>query len=456
METTTPPSNQVRAGFAFASLAHAAGQNLVMLLAFRYFTDNLGIAAATAGLLFFVVKIYDGITDPLIGAVSDQTKAKLGRRLPYLLGGSFLMPVALIMLFAAPASFSSSMLFAFLVFAMLIHATAYTAMTVPGLAMVVEVTDDFHERSTLMSFRVVGNTLGMLAGSTLPAWLLVIWGASRTGHIKVAWVVAAMVMISGIMSVVLLRRAAQTTVTESPPRLRFNNLWQQVKLAWNNLPFRILAIAHVFILIGTATTGVSNAYFTRYILKSSDGWLGNYYLLATVGVITSIPLWLRAGKIIGKKACYILAMLGFGLMHLTWLWVDQTEPYSLLVTRALLTGVASAGLILFAYSMLSDAIRYDYIKTGLRREGSFAGFTSLIDKVAAAIGIWGLGILMDAMGYAQSTSGGNVEQSDQAIMAIYMGFALVPAICMLFSAMVVLRYQLREEDLIEPEREAER
>ena len=440
---------KIRIAFTLAALTHAAGMNVVTLLAFRYFTDNLALSAATVGLLFAAVKIYDGIFDPLLGALSDQTRTAMGRRLPYLLGGSVLMPAAIILLFAAPASISVSGLWLFIAIVMVIHATAYTALTIPGMAMVVEITDDFHERSTLMSYRVIGNTLGTLAGSTLPAWLLARWGASREGHMEVSWVVAAIVLGAGLSSVILLRRSARTSIVENPPRLKFGNLWRQLQLAWNNLPFRLLAIAHVFVLIGTATTSISNAYFTRYILKRSDNWLGNYYLFATIGVVLSMPVWLKLAQRFSKKTCYIAAMLGFGLLHLTWFFATQSEPYVLLVTRALLIGIASAGLILFAYSMLSDAIRYDYIQSGLRREGSFAGFTSLIDKVAAAAGIAGLGVMMSAMGYVQSTSAGAAPQSDQAILAIYIGFAIVPALTMVCSVLAIARYRLNASDLLE-------
>ena len=438
---------RLRFGFAFASMSHATGQNLIMVLAFRHLTDNMGIAAATAGLLFFIVKIYDGFSDPLIGAFSDRTRSKMGRRLPYLLFGSVFMPVAVVLFFASPFTESSVLLLPFLALVMMLHATTYTAMTIPGIAMVAEVTDDTHERSTLMSFRVIGNTAGMLAGSSIPAWLLVHWGSDSAGHLKVAYLVAAIVLVSGLLSVWFLRSAAEKEVFVPQPRLAMNKIWQQLRYAWNNLPYRTLAIAHIFVLIGTATTGVSNAHFTRYILQASDGWLGTYYLIATIGVVASIPLWLRVAKKTGKKSCYLTAMALFGVCHLSWWFVDSSTAYFWLVFRALVTGVGSAGLILFAYSMLSDAIRYDGIRTGLRQEGSYAGLTSLLDKVSAAGGIWGLGILMSAAGYISATDA-KATQPDSAIAAIYFGFALVPAICMALSFVSLLRYNLTDADLV--------
>ncbi|MEZ5498991.1 MAG: MFS transporter [Steroidobacteraceae bacterium] len=447
---------KIRLAFVLASLTHSAGMNIVTVLALRYFTDNLAMAASVAGLLFAVVKIYDGILDPLLGAASDRTRSPIGRRLPYLLIGSVLMAITVVLLFAAPSSLSGPGLWLYVALILVVHASAYTALTIPGMAMVVEVTNDYHERSTLMSYRVIGNTVGLLVGSTLPTWLLAHWGADRSGHIKVAVVVATVVALAGVAATVMLLNAPRTTMQDKD-RLRLRDFGRQLRLAWQNQPFRMLALAHIFVLIGTATTSVTNAYFSRYVLQRTDNWLGNYYLLATIGVFASMPLWLRAARRAGKKRCYAVAMLGFGLAHLTWLSAGAGEAYALLVARALVTGVFSAGLILFAYSMLSDAIRFDYIQTGLRREGAFAGITSLLDKISAAAGIAGVGILMSAMGYVESRSGGLQAQSDSAIQAIYIGFAVIPAIAMLISLLAIVRYRLNAEDLLESRRsEADR
>ncbi len=439
----------VRIGFILIPVVHGGGMNLVTLLAFRYLTDNLAVSAAIAGALFALVKIYDGILDPALGALSDRTRSPWGRRLPYLLAGSLAMPLALVMIFNTPDFASPVAVLAFIVVAMLLHASAYTALTIPGMAMLVEVTDDYHERSALMSFRVIGNSIGTLVGSTLPAWLLVRWGATLEGHARMSWVVAAVVLVAGLGAVLTLRNVRRTQPDDGGGRARRPGLGAQFRLAWANRPFRLLALAHIFVLVGTAITSIGNAYFTKYVLLRSDGWLGTYYVLATVGMVGSMAPWLALAKRRGKKFCYMLALAGFGLLHLSWLLAARDEPYALLVTRALLTGIASGGMILFAYSMLSDAIRYDYIQTGLRREGAFAGLTSLVDKLAAAAGIAGVGLFLGAMGYAASSAGAAATQSASAVLAIYISFAIIPAVCMAISVLIMLSYRLDEAALDE-------
>jgi GPH family glycoside/pentoside/hexuronide:cation symporter len=141
------------------------------------------------------------------------------------------------------------------------------------------------------------------------------------------------------------------------------------------------------------------------------------------------------------------SMAAFGLLHLSWLLAKSGEPYSLLLLRALLTGIAAGGVILCAYSMLADAVRFDFITSGLRREGAFAGLTSLIDKVSAAASIAGMGAYLSAMGYVSSRAGAGAVQSVQATWAIYVCFAIAPAVAMLLAILTVSRYELDEATL---------
>jgi GPH family glycoside/pentoside/hexuronide:cation symporter len=289
--------------------------------------------------------------------------------------------------------------------------------------------------------------VGVLFGSTLPAWLLTIWGATRAGHARMSWVVAGVVLLASLTAVVLLRAAPRTVPPQLVGERRLYRIGDQFKLAWRNKPFRILAATHIFVLFGTAITSIGSSYFTKYVLLRPDSWLGTYYLISTVGSVGSMPAWIAFSRRIGKKRAYMVSMGAFGLLHLSWLLATAGEPYALLLLRAGLTGIAAGGVILCAYSMLSDAVRFDFITSGLRREGAFAGLTSLIDKVSAAAGIAGMGAYLSAMGYVSSKAGAAAVQSVQATWAIYVCFAIAPAVAMLLAIFTVSRYQLDEHAL---------
>lgn len=437
----------LRVGFVLVPLVHSAGANILTLLAFRFMTDNLAISAAAAGVMFAVMKIYDGLLDPALGLFSDRLESRWGRRLPFIFGGSVLMPLAIAMIFNTPEFSSVLLIQLFLTVALLLHATAYTALTIPGMAMLVEASDDQHERSTLMAYRVFGNSAGVLVGSTLPAWLLTYWGATRAGHSKMSWVISGTVLLAGLLSVWLLRAAPRTHPPKDDVPISLSRIGRQFRLAWENMPFRILALAHIFVLFGTAIMSVGSAYFTRYVLHRPDSWLGTYYVISTIGSVASMPAWLASARRYGKKINYIAAMAGFGLLQLSWLTAGADEPYALLMLRALLSGLSGGGMILCSYSMLSDAVRYDFITSGMRREGAFAGLTSLIDKLSAAASIAAMGGYLSAMGYVSSKAGAASVQSTQATTAIYVCFAVAPALAMAAAIAIVSRYRLTDEQL---------
>jgi GPH family glycoside/pentoside/hexuronide:cation symporter len=439
----TGPSHllyKLRAGFVLIPICHSAGMNLITMLAFRFITDNLAISAGAAGLMFALVKIYDGILDPLVGAWSDKLKSPFGRRLPFIFAGSVLMPLSIVAVFGAPDFGSVVIAQVLITLALMVHATAYTALTIPGFAMAVEATDDFDERTSLMAYRVFGNSVGTLIGTALPAWLLSYWGATREGHLLMALVIAGIILAAGVACSVLMLDAPRT---QRDPRQDKVSLGMagQMRLAWQNQPFRVLAIAHIFVLFAVSIGSSSGAYFSKYVLGLPDAYLGSFYSLMTVGSVGSMPVWVWACRKLGKKVAYMVAMGGYGLLHVLWATGSGHEAVALLVLRGLLTGVTAGGVILCAYSMMSDAVRYDYITSGLRREGAFAGFTTLFDKLASAAALSVMGIFMGRMGYISST-GAHVTQPASAVLAIKLCITVLPPAAILAAILVVSRYSL--------------
>lgn len=446
-----PAANRwaIRFGSFFVPLAHAAGQNVVTVLGLRFLTDNTGLAAGAAGLIFALVKIYDGLLDPAVGAWSDGARTRWGRRLPFLALGGIAMPLGLAMLFGVPDFASILWTQLFVTVALALHASGYTLLTIPGFAMLIESSPDPKERTRLMAWRTYGNAIGTLLGSTMPAWLLAFFGADRRGHMIVALAVGGVVFASVMIALRLLARAPRTVPPSDAPRAY--HLGRQARLAWANKPFRILAIAHIFLLFGTAIGSAAMAYFSRYVLKVGDGALGNYFVASTAAMVLSMPIWVRLSNTVGKKPCYMMAMAGFGLAHLSWLVAGPGEPMVGMVLRAVANGFSGGGMILCAYALLSDAVRYDYVQSGQRREGAFAGFTTLFDKLSGASAIAAMGALLSAMGYVSSSGGAVVQQSEQAIFAVMLCVAVVPALSMLAAILTMTRYHLDPSSLVADE-----
>ncbi|MBF9149465.1 MFS transporter [Novosphingobium jiangmenense] len=448
-QAATPPRQAaiwaIRIGSLLIPLAHAAGQNLVTVLGLRFMTDSLAISAGAAGAIFAFVKIYDGFADPAVGAWSDRARTRWGRRLPFLFAGGLAMPLGLALLFGAPSFGSILLAQLFVTLALVIHATGYTLLTIPGFAMLVESSADPKERTRLMGWRTYGTAIGTMLGSTLPTWLLSQTGPSRSGHLLVALIVSAVVFLATMAALHLLAHAPRTSPSASAQAARTNplvGLWRQVQLAWRNVPFRILAIAHVFLLFGTAIGSAALAFYTRIGLAQQDSVLGTYFMLATVAMLVSMTGWIWLSNRLGKKACYIGALALFGLVHLSWLLAGPGEPMLLIALRGAASGLAGGGMILCAYSLLSDAVRYDYVTSGERREGAFAGFTTLFDKLSSAAALAAMGAFLSAMGYVPSASGMAAAQGADARLAVLLCVSVIPAGAMIAAIVTMLFYRL--------------
>lgn len=435
----------IRIGSFLVPVAHAAAQNVVTVLGLRFLTDNLAISAGIAGLMFAIIKVYDAVTDPLVGTWSDRSKTRWGRRLPFLFAGGIAMPLGLAILFGTPDTGSILIGQAMVMLALVIHASGYTLLTIPGFAMVVEASTDAHERTKLMSYRTYGNAVGTLIGTTLPAWILTRLGTGSTGHLVMALTVGMIVLLATMLAVRLLRKAPRTVPPENPKSA--GNIFAQWKLAWDNVPFRLLAMAHICLLFGTAIGSASLAYFTRYVLETGDGALGTYFTAATVGTLVAMPLWVRMSRFYGKKNCYIAAMAMFALLQLSWMAAGTNESDLGVILRGAMLGAAGGGMILNAYALLSDAVRYDYIHSGERREGAFAGFTTLLDKLSAAAAMAAMGTFLSYMGYSSGSGGEAAVQGENAVLAIKLCVSVFPAIAMAGAIMAIWRYDLDPVEL---------
>ncbi len=411
------------------------------VLLLRYMTDSLGIAASVAGLIFAGAKVWDAMSDPLMGAFSDRVSTPWGRRLPWLALGGLLCVGAVVALYTTP-DLSGTPLLVYLAAMLLVFATAYTMFNIPYIAMAVELTPSYHERTQLMSFRVVFSSFGSLIGLSLGPALLAWWGATRAGHARMSWVLAGFAVVSLMVCIWSLRNAPQTHQQLQQPPLR-----QQLRSALENVPFLWLLAAKMAYFLALAFSVSSLAYFTKHVLQFSDELLGLFLGFQSVVLIFSQPLWLGVARRWGKRNGYIFAAALYGAAHFSWWFAGSGEPISLVILRGLFIGIAGGGTFLLTQAMLPDALEYDYLRTGLRREGSFTGLYVLVEKLSGALGVAFVGVFLGAMGYIEATGGQRIEQSESALLGLYICIGVLPLALQAISIAAISRYDLGEHQL---------
>lgn len=412
-------------------------------LILRYMTDYLGVAAATAAFLFAISKFYDAFTDPVMGVISDRTRSRWGRRRPYLLAGSILCAVTFVLLFSVPVFDSPNAVILYMGALLILFATAYTLFNVAHLAMPVEMTANHHERSQMFSYRAGAIGLGTILGGFIGPIIIEANGGGREGHTVMSWFLGALIFVTMLACFWLTWNAPFRT----PQTTQKYSFREKIRSAAANRPFIFLLSAKMFVLMTSAMNTGTVAFFTSRVLQLPDRWLGFYFLSYGLALLLSQPLWLRIIRIIGKRKVYLITALTYAPVSASWMLADSSEHAILFFVRVVLIGAMTGAILLASQSMLPDVIEYDCRRTGLTREGLFAGVYTTVEKFASAVGVAITGAVLGAMGYVASTGGQTVVQPQSAITGIYWCFALIPAGFIAFSCVFMAMYDLDEEKL---------
>ncbi|MFL2770233.1 MAG: MFS transporter [Rhodospirillaceae bacterium] len=429
-------------GWGIGSLGMAVMFGLINTFALTFMVNYLAIASGLAGLLIGLSKIYDGLTDPIMGIITDRTQTKWGRRRPYLIVGAFLLAASMVTMFNVPDFGSQSAIVVYMILVLLLYATAYTVFNVPYLSMPAEMTDGYHERSYLMSFRVYGIAAAGYVGLAVGPMLIDGFGGGREGFEVMAWIMGGVVLLSSILCFHYTKDAPfkQRVDTSHFP------IKEQVRLALENRPFLWLILSKLCGLLGGALSAPAKAFFFPLVLGASLTSFGYYWIAFYTAMIVSQPFWLRQGKAYGKRNVFIFGLLASVVINLTWLVATPAEPYVITIIRGVLLGLTGGCTLLMGQAMLPDTMEYDVRRTGIRREGIFAGFYTTIEKFSYALGPAITGLVLGSMGYIASRDG-MVEQPDSAIFAIYVCAAGLPALLGILGALCLTRYDLTEEKL---------
>ena len=427
-------------GYALGSVGTGIYNTVPGLLLLFYMTNTLGISAWLAGLAIFVPKLWDVVTDPWMGSISDRSHTRWGRRRPWLLLGGLTLPALFAAMFMTPDFADPMLRFAWVFGFYVLCASAYTVFSVPYIAMPAEMTEDYHETTTLMAWRMAALTVGVLvSGALAPVLVEKVGGGGRAGYATMAVIIGLVLGAAMVGTFFGTRRAPQRERTlEAPP------FWSTFGQALRVKPFAILTVGYFFQHAGVGAVLAVVPFFATYVLEGDKLTLTIMFVCLVGPAFAAMPLWVALSKRIGKLHGYIASMLLFGGFGAS-LWFARPDMVGLVYVQVALMGVGWAGTELFPFSMLPDVITADRETSGQRREGLFTGLWMAIDKGALAIGALCASLVLDASGFIESEPGEIVTQPASALTGISIGTALLPAIFVVISLPIVRRYSLARE-----------
>lgn len=435
--TSLPPSvpNQLtlarKLGFTVGEYAcNLYWQSLSLFLLFFY-TDVVGLSAATAGMIYMIASIWDGAIDPVMGAIADRTRSRFGRYRPYLLFGAVPLAACFSLLYYNPP-LTGIALTLWLLAAHVLFRTSYTILSIPFTSLNARVTSSSSERATLAGLRMIFATL---AGSTIAACTQPLvarfGGAADQGFLGAAALFALIATV--IFPLVFLAvREPQFDDTERPPA-RMRDYWGAIR---GNRAFWIVMVTVTCAVICTTAMGKSLLYYFKYYLHDEAGSRVAMSWVAASGLVI-IPAWMFVTRFIGKRLAWFVAT-GIGLLGLAYFAVTDIRSSAAMTVFLVYMHIGTLGLMMTFWSMLPDTVEYGEWHSGVRAEAFIFGLGQFFLKVALGVGAGLFGVALDVVGYVP-----NAPQAESTLAGMKYIMLVLPATGLTLGFIAMLFYPLK-------------
>lgn len=432
--------------YAIGSLGTGGFSTLPGLVLVYYLTDSLGVTALAAGAIVTGAKVWDVLIDPVIGGLSDTALARSGSRRGLMLIGSIGLPVAFVLTFAVPAGIGPVASGAWVLIAFMLAATCFSLFQVPYIALPAELTDDYRERTRLLTWRVVMLTVAILLfGAGGPEIRGMFEGDPLLGYLVMAAVAAVLLGVGLFVA---------STVAPTRPMLPVRpgasiakHYRDGIAALRESQPFRVLLGAFVLQGLATGLMLAAAQFVARWVL-GDEGAVTPLFVALIAPALLMAPVWKLVADRIGKERGFRIASAVF-LAATAMLGVMIWTPGWWILAPVALAGAAYAGMQTLPMAMLPDVIAHDHTAGGHdNRSGVFSGVWTAGETTGMALGATVLSIVLAATGYIETTATVEVVQPDAAVTGIAVAFSLLPAALMLLSLVALARYRLREHDIV--------
>ncbi|MEV0164909.1 GPH family glycoside/pentoside/hexuronide:cation symporter [Nonomuraea fuscirosea] len=442
--TATVPKG-VRLGYGVGSFCTATVNAVPGLLLLFYMTNFLAVPAWLAGVVVTAPKVWDLIINPLVGRWSDRTTSRWGPRRPWLLAGACTLPVAFFLVFAGPPLTGvPAALYVGLCF--MATATAYALFEVPYKAMPGEMTHDYHERTSLLQWRMVFIGAATAISGVLAPAIAHSEGVDGTlGSYRLMALTIAIVLFAAMLGSFFGTARAPMTGAPEGDRGTWREQFAAIK---GNSAFVWLTVLACVQMLAVSMMLAAAPYFATYTLGSS-GATQTLFAVLVGPILLTMPLWVRVARRLDKRGAMVVAALLFGAGTTAAMATPLFGPIWAHVT-ILVVGVGYAGVQLMQFSMLADVIAVDAARTGKRRAGVLTGLWTAIESGFSSFGALIFGVILSISGFVESQPSKPVEQPDSAVTAVLIGQTTVPALIIFASVLITLKYRLTPPGEPEP------
>ena len=428
--------------------------------------EDLGFSGWMWSLVFLFPRIFDAITDPIMGFISDNTKSKWGRRRQYVLIGGILMGLAYIFMWQLSKADGVEYNFWYFFLWSLVFYLGLTIFSVPYVAMGYEMSDDFHERTNIMA---IAQFIGQWAWVIAPLFWIIMYDESWFPSADIAvkelaiWVAIPCAICAMVPAIFI---KSNSTLDEDYEPLNSANIgnslmkiFESFVAAFKIKEFRKLCGATFLIFNAFNTVAALTFFVIVYKLFNGDAgasgiWVSMFGCLGALGTtFIVIPAVAWMSKKLGKKKAFMLsqAISLIGYIMLYFLFIPG-KPWMYIIALPFFSfGIGSLFTIMM--SMTADVIDIDEINTGKRREGIFGAIYWWMVKVGYGIAGALSGVIITVVGFNSDLA---TTDQQSAVDGLHAFFCFFPMVGTILAMLIMRNYSITEERAIEIRAELEK
>jgi len=446
-------SRKIKMFYGLGFSAMGIKDALFQLFLFFYFSQILGLSATYTGLATIIALFFDAISDPWIGTLSDRwISKKYGRRHPFMYAAALPLGATLFLLFSPPSGLDEFGLFLWLCCFSILVRVALTLFIVPGMSLGAELSDDYDERTSITSYRVM---FGSLVGPILLMFGLLVFFTPTEEHANGLFNEAAyskFAFLCGVLAalVILISTYGTQSTISSLPKVKSPSAAKGLASTWKNLKealqlksYTSLVTYIMIVYIGLGIGMVFTTYFTTYFFELSEKELAGLPITSALGGISALFLAPIMGKVFDKKNSVIISTVGFGflfsspyLLRFANLFPDNNTP--LLVPLYFLTLWGAYTFLWIAISitnsMMAEVVDEYESLYQKRNEGFFFSTMSFAYKCTVGFGYFFAGILLDLIQFPKQ-----VTQIEKIAPEVINGLGLIggPLIFVVYTSAIL-------------------
>ncbi|RYG89318.1 MFS transporter [Loktanella sp. IMCC34160] len=426
-----------KAGWGLADMGIVVFVVVKQLLVLNFLTAFLGVPVGIAGFVTTAVLIFDMVTDPLVGVLSDKTSSRFGRRAPWMAVGAVVMAAAMVGLFAVPAGLGMVGKIGWVIAFFGLATIGFTMVAIPYGAQAGEMTTDPRERSTMTGWRMGFASLGILIGGALVPGL-----AGGMGYAMAALAVSPLIVGAIWLSLFATRNAPRVDEAATV------NLGGMIRLVLSNRPFMILAALYGVMTLAVAIITAGLPFAATYLIADTGETalsgaaqalttLSLLFAAFVLGSILSQAVWVILSHRVGKLNALVIGLILYVGM-LVWLAANlPSVSVTVMAGLFVLAGMANGSYQQIPWAIYPDLMDRTREASGEAIEGAFSAVWLFGQKLANAFAPAILGLILQAKGWQEAT-GETVAQSEAALDTLAWSITYLPAGILILSVLGLL------------------